>query len=132
MNRQRAQADAAKLIATFVDGVAAAVVAAALQVGLPRTDLQWAAGLLGGGIILTVAVIVLDRISEADYKSILAETQIRGWSEERLLSELRLNNIAASGDNQKVLREVWIALLVQFTVATSSGIVAAIGMLNRA
>lgn len=43
--RQRAQADTAKLLATFAAGVAGALVATALQVGAPE-GLDWASAWL--------------------------------------------------------------------------------------
>jgi uncharacterized membrane protein len=132
MSRQRAQADSAKLVATFVIGVAASVVASALQMNRTGAESynKWASILLALSAILTVFVIILDRISEADHKSLLEEAHVKKWSEAELLEELRTLTITASRDNQKVLREVQLALLLQFVVASVCGITAAIGMLG--
>jgi hypothetical protein len=132
MNRQRAQTDSAKLVATFVVGVVGVIVAASLQLTAPPVaHRQLTAWLLATSVALTVLVIILDRISEADHEGIITEARIRNWGEDRLLQELRLNTITASKDNQKVLHEVWIGLLVQFAAATSCGAIATIGMLSR-
>jgi uncharacterized membrane-anchored protein len=132
MSRQRSQADAAKLVATFVVGVAASTVASALQMNRSGSGTynRWSSALLALSVILTVAVVVLDRISEADHKSILEEAQVRGWSEAKLLEELQVATITASQDNRKVVREIWCALLVQFICASLCGLFATLGMLG--
>ena len=131
MSRQRAQADAAKLVATFVVGIVATLVATSFQVGSPLSDNRWEAVLLAASVILTAMVVFLDRISEADRNAILAEAQVRHWDKQELLTELRMNLIAASKDNQKVLREVRICLFIQFLVAISCGLTAVIAMLHQ-
>jgi hypothetical protein len=131
MSRQRAQADAAKLVATFLVGVVATLVAAMLQLGSPDAYSRWSSGLLAASILLTVVVFGLDRISEADHHGILEQAQVLHWDEQMLLSKLRLNLIAAAKDNQKVLHEVWVGLLIQFISVISCGTVAVLGMLHR-
>lgn len=131
MSRQRAQADAAKLVATFVVGVTASVVASALQMNRSgsATYNKWASVLLALSVFLTALVVLMDRISEADYKSLLGEARIQDWTDSELLKELQVLTITASRDNQKVLREIWFALLTQFLAASACGTIAVLSML---
>ena len=127
--RQKAQADAAKLIATFIVAVAASLVAAQLQEKTSAVFDRWSVILLAVSTVLAVMVVLLDRLSEADHLEILEEARLLGWDNETLLGELRLNSVAAARDNEKVLREVRIALLVQFVCAIAGGAVAVAGLL---
>lgn len=129
-SRQRAQADAAKLVATFVAGVAATLVGTQLQVpGDPGYD-KWSAILLAVSVGLAVVVILLDRLSESDHLQVLEDARVKGWDDEQVMKELRFNAVVASRDNEKVLREVRVALFAQFVCAAASGAVAALGLLG--
>ncbi len=117
--RQRSQVDTAKLVATFAAGVAATLVATALQVGSPSAWDIAAVSLLGATVAATVIVISFDRLTEANHPAILQLKQIHNWSEERLLEELQASLIAAVDANAWVLTAVKIAATVQVMLRCS-------------
>jgi hypothetical protein len=117
-SRQRAQADTAKLLATFASGVAATMVATALQVGATPSGMDRRASIvLGIGLLLTVGVVFLDRLTEADHRVLLQRSVVYGWSEGRLLTEFRAATLAATDANESVLRMVWSALWLQLAAS---------------
>ncbi|GAA0452565.1 hypothetical protein Ade02nite_00530 [Paractinoplanes deccanensis] len=128
--RQRAQADTAKLLATFAAGVAGALVATALQVGAPE-GLDWAsAWLLLMTFVGVLAVIAVDRVAEADHDKVLSLRVVRGWSQEDLLAELRVAELKAVYSNDEVVRAVRGALALQLLLALATGVVAAASLLT--
>ncbi|SNY65337.1 hypothetical protein SAMN05421748_12829 [Paractinoplanes atraurantiacus] len=128
--RQRAQVDTAKLLATFAAGIAGALVATALQVGVPE-GLDWAAAWL---LLVTFAgvlgVIAVDRVAEADHDKVLGLQVLRGWSQEDLLVELRVAELKAVYSNDEVVRLVRSVLAVELLLALATGIVAATSLLT--
>ena len=128
--RQRAQADAAKLLATFSTGVAAALVATGLQVGQPSDWDRRATWILLASGLLAIVVALLDRMKEADLELTLAESQIQGWTEDELVRELRLATLQATYGNAVLLRWVRTALVVQICVSLLDGIAAAQSLLG--
>ena len=66
VSRYRSQADTAKLVVTFTLAVAATLVATALQVGDSTVLDLWSTLLLAVAGIVTLLVVMLDRIKEAD------------------------------------------------------------------
>lgn len=128
--RQRSEADALKLVATFVAGIAAAMTAAALQLDLSRLTAHWAGWLLAGAVLLTLLVFALDRVTEVDVDSVLREASLKGWNQGDILNELRTQTMLSSSENQRVLAEVKLALYAQLTTSIACGAVAAIGMVG--
>jgi len=131
--RQRATADDAKLVATFVAAVAATLVATTLQVGDSPTRLDAAAT---AGLALTVglaAVVVwTDTLREADHQAIITASAGGGsqWSSERLLRELRVATLAAVNGNEAVVTRILRWLTTQLAIAFATGVVAAVSLLR--
>jgi hypothetical protein len=128
--RQRAQVDTAKIIATFTAGVAATLVATALQVGAPTTLDRVASYFLMTSVVATVCVVLLDRIVEADQATVLQNALVNSWSDSEILTQLRLASIAATNFNEDVVRYVRWSLAVQLCISAVAGIVAAISLLS--
>src|SRR3954453_13779802 len=78
----RAGTDVAKLLATFVAGIAATLVASTLQVGATNSLDKWASSLLGVTILATILVIAIDRLQVPDEAKILTESAIYGRSDQ--------------------------------------------------
>jgi hypothetical protein len=128
--RQRAQADVAKLVVTFTTGVAATLVGTALQVS-PTTKLDRAATwVLAAAVILTLIVLFLDRVREADHEALFTEARLRGWDDARLLMELRFAVVAAAQFNLRWLVFVRAAVAAQVSVAIVAGMLAGISLLR--
>jgi hypothetical protein len=124
LTRQRATADNAKLVATFIAAVAATLVATALQVGESARKLDIASVVaLAFGVIVTLAVIGADTICEADHQAILSASVSGGqrWTDEHLLRELRSQSVAAAEGNEAVVRRIRLWLALQVLLALIAG-----------
>jgi hypothetical protein len=128
--RQRAQVDTAKLLATFAAGIAATLVATALQVGDPEQLDRISAWLLAVTFLAAIMVIMLDRIAEANQSQTLELSALGKWDDERLLFELRRATLKAVFSNHEVVRSVKIALAVQLVFSTATGVAAATSLLT--
>ncbi|WP_343973728.1 hypothetical protein [Kribbella koreensis] len=129
--RSRWRADVAKLVVTFTTGVAATVVGTALQVAPTNKTDRVATWLLGGTVVLALAVLVLDRLREPDHAAVLAESAIHGWDEATLIAELRVEVLATAQFNHRWLAVVRGALAVQVSTAIGAGTLAAISLLRE-
>jgi len=126
---QRAQAETVKLLATFSAVFAATIVATGLQVGPPtRLDLV-AAILLLISVAATVAVVLLDRITDVNPGSVLQEATVAGWDDTELVRELRLWRLAAVENNAQVITLLRRALAIQILLSVASATVAAVSLL---
>ena len=124
--RQRAQVDTAKLVATFAAGVAATLVATALQVGTPPTSHDLVATLgLGLVLFLTIAVVLADRITECDHEAVTNASLMHGWDQNRLIAELRTALLVAVTVNAGVVRWVQWALVPQLLLSMATTTLAA-------
>lgn len=117
-DRQRAQTDNAKIVATFVTATAAGLVATGLQVGdtasdLDRSALMW----LGFATVAGVAVALLDRIHEANHSLITMQAHLGGWSDAQLLRTLRDQTLKVVVWNERSVRDVKIALAVNVSLS---------------
>jgi hypothetical protein len=120
-SRQRTQIETAKLLATFAVSASAAIVASALQVG-KSTTWDLAAIILSGVAFLTVVgVIFLDRTTQVDQEQLVIEGQIKQWSDERLLQELRVAFLASVNNNESVVNSVQRATQIQVVEAYAKG-----------
>lgn len=129
--RQRSRADTAKLVATFAAGIAAALVASALQAGAEPSGWDWvSAWALGLTVVLTTGVVLLDRLEEPDHNRVLNLAALGQWSDEHRLFELRAAALEATRTNEGIIRRVTTFLWMQLVVAVLTGTAAAYSMLN--
>ena len=132
-DRQRARADTAKLVATFAAGVAGSLVASALQTGATASSWDWtSAWALAITIVLTVAVVLLDRLTEADHRTILTNAQAAGLDADATLAQLRLAAMTSTKANESVIKAIGVALWLQLISAVFTGSAAAHSMLSGA
>ncbi len=130
MTRQRAQADNAKLIATFAAAIAGGLVASALQAGSQPSRGDWLASwALGLTFVLTLGVMVLDRMEEPDHRQVLERAALATWTDDHRLFELRCTAIAACNLNERTLRLIKMAMWSQLTAAVFTGVLATLSML---
>lgn len=127
--RQRAQVDTAKLIATFSAGIAGTLVATALQVKDPSTLDVVAVWLLAATVVFSIAVILLDRLIEADHAHVLEMSEVHGWTKTEVRSRLREATLSTVKANGAVVTVVRCALAIQVAVAVVTGAVAAASLL---
>jgi hypothetical protein len=127
-SRQRSQVDTAKLLATFATGLAATLVATALQV--PGSD-WWeksAVIILGVASLLSISVLIADRISEVDHAALLSQAHTQQWTAEELLGELRTAQIeAVSGNEGTVSLLRWLSGS-SLVAAVAAGVCATVSM----
>jgi hypothetical protein len=132
MDRQRSQVDAAKLVSTFSVSIAAALVASALQAAAdsPSADERWATWTLAAAIMLTIAVILSDRLVEPNHSRVLELAAIGHWPEHRTIFELRAAATAATYANEGNVRIVRGILWIQLATTVLSGAIAAYSLLR--
>lgn len=127
---QRAQADTAKLLATFTVAIAATFVATALQVGSRSTGLDiWASWILAACFATTIAVLLLDRITDTNIEDAFLLSHANGWTEAELLSHLRTETLRAQVLNASFVSRIWTGVAVQLALAVAAGSVAAVSLL---
>jgi len=127
--RQRAIADNAKLLTTFAVAVAATLVATALQVrdadgSPPDAQAVWSAVSLGGTVIVTVAVILLDHIRVPDVQRIL-DTAGKNFEEVLLKAEL-----VAEIYNEEVISKILRAAIVQLLLVGITSVLASLSLIR--
>jgi heme/copper-type cytochrome/quinol oxidase subunit 4 len=88
MSRQRSQADTAKLLVTFALGIAATLVATALQVGDPNGWDLTATIILGVAFIFALLVIVLDRVKEPNRRWLMDRLARKNMPPDEILDAL--------------------------------------------
>lgn len=129
-DRQRSQSDTMKLLATFASGVAASLAAAALQAtGSAVTD-RWAIGWLTLSCTGTLLVIITDRLSEGDTAGLVQEGQLRNWSSDELMEELRVHSLAAYRFNEGVISQMRYVLAFQIMSSVLCGVFSSISLLG--
>ncbi|WP_143030457.1 hypothetical protein [Blastococcus aurantiacus] len=129
--RQRAAVDTTKLVSTFATGVAGAVVASALQTGTETSAWDWVASWsLAGAFLLTVAVIVADRLKEPDHSRVLESAALGRWGQGRTLFELRQAALWATYSNEGNVRTVRALMWLQLLASVFTGSAAAYSMLS--
>ena len=109
-----------KTVATFASGIAAALVASAMQSygGTPVAISSVAA--LGVSIALVLVIFVVGQLSEPDGKQIEALCVAAGLPPDRVLVLLRLGFEHALDANQEVVRFVTVVAVLQVAAASSS------------
>lgn len=129
--RQRSRADTAKLVATFAAGIAGGLVASALQTGGTPSGWDWAStwGLVVT-VVLTVGVVISDRMTEPDHGKVLTNATTANWDDGRKLIELRLAAVAANYANEQVIRNIQMILSLQVAGAMFTGATGAYSMLS--
>lgn len=126
--RQRSQVETAKLVATFLTGVAATLCASALQVKGTRPLEVESLICLALAAALTIAVILCDRLREAPHKDILVRAGQLAWSQPETLRQLRTAVTDAVNANQRVVTLVQWVTRIQVLVALTSGTLATLSM----
>jgi hypothetical protein len=123
LEKQRAEVDNSKLVATFVTAVAATIVATALQVHpVSVIDLLAAIGLIWC-TIATWKVIEADRLSVADHLNLMTVGKAAGEDADGMLRTLRQGTLGAVDDNETVVKQVRTALRrVLLAAAVGSGL----------
>jgi hypothetical protein len=123
LDRQRAEVDNSKLVATFVTAIAATIVATALQVDpVSVLDLLASIGLVWC-TIATWKVIQADRISVPDHLKLMTLGQAEGEDSDGMLRKLRQGTLASVDDNETVVEQVRTALRrVLVAAAVGSGL----------
>jgi hypothetical protein len=117
-------------IATFATGVAATLVASALQDGkISEWDLR-SAILLGLAGLSALGVAGVNRERAVDYVAVLLEAQTRGWDGDRIVAELRIDALTASIFNEGVRTQIRRVLLAQLLLAAASSSAAALSLLT--
>jgi preprotein translocase subunit SecG len=126
---QRTRIETAKLLATFVAGMAGAVVATALQVGDPNGLDVTAVVFLLLTALGVVIVILLDRTKDVDVEAVALDAQLSGWNQTRLLEELRRLSYAAMNSNEAVVRATRTAASLTAVSALLAGVFATVSLL---
>lgn len=123
--RQRSQVDTAKLVTTFATGIAASLVAAAIQVqGTSRAE-GWSVWGLAAASLLAILGAFADRLMEAAHDAVIERSKIEEWDDELLVRKLRVATLAAVRHNEAIV--LWVRCLAvgQILVAAASGGLAA-------
>lgn len=126
LDRQRAQVETAKLVTTFATAIAATVLASALQVlrGTPET--KWSSGFLAACFLVTILVMVADRISEPD----LDPSVIKLFATHDAFREyVEAKALKAEYFNASVLDQIRMLVGLQLALAGISGAIAACSLL---
>ena len=127
--RQRAQADNAKLIATFVAAIVATLVATGLQVGSPSwLDVLATLGLTIV-VILTWCVIQNDRLQEVDEARVDQVLLNSAWAWDRKREELDQLTQALVYFNDDLLEWMISGARWQLAAAAATSILAAASLL---
>jgi ATP-dependent protease HslVU (ClpYQ) peptidase subunit len=122
--RQRSQVDTAKLVTTFATGVAAALVATAIQVpGISKREV-WSIWALAAAVALTILGVFADRLKEASHDHLIERSKIEGWDDDTLVRRLRAAMVAAVRLNEGVVTLVRVVAVTQVLVASASGALA--------
>ena len=131
MARQRSQADTAKLLVTFALGIAATLVATALQVGdVPnRLDL-WATFVLGAAFLVALLVILLDRVQEPDRRWLMDRLARTYLPTEAVLDKLAELEGDRHEHNDGVVSSLKVTSMIQLLLSGVAGVLAAVSMLR--
>lgn len=127
LSRQRAQAETAKLMATFASALSGALVGTAFQVHgrSPNTvDLVSLALMVLAGI-LTVGVLLSDRLREVDHERILTQGVSAALTQEEQLVALRTAALAALSLNDDVVKRMRALMLTQLLAALGATMLSA-------
>lgn len=127
--RQRTQIETAKLLATLAVSAAAAIVASALQAGRSKPWTLLSVIILAVAFLAVVLIIMLDRMTQVNQDHIVAEAQVRGWNEDRMLQELQLAFVVSVYNNEEIVRSVRLATQLQVALSIASAVGATISLL---
>lgn len=117
---QRTQVEAAKLLSTLGVATAAVFVGSALQVGRNRSEDVTAAWLIACAFVSVVLVILLDRSTIADHKTLLYEAGLGNFDEQQGLTRLRKDAMISVLNNDAVVRQVRIVAALTLLLAVAS------------
>ena len=127
---QHARADSAKLVVTFLAGIAVTITATALQVVRPVT--WWVKGAVAVtfvALVLTVLVIVWDRLKDPDHEATLTRAVGLGRTEQEKVDDLRLAVFTVMLFNEDQLRRQRSWVPWQVAVAMAACVLGAASLL---
>ncbi len=119
---QHGRADAVKLVATFAAGVAATLVASCLSSGTTTATDRLATWLLAAAVLMTISLMIFDRIVDPDIDATLVAAAHKGWSLKKTQWWITR---AAVVENRKILLLLRRSLFVQLGFAAAAGATAA-------
>jgi hypothetical protein len=126
--RQSAQVDSAKLLVTFALAFSGTLVATALQVA-PQGRLDLAASLVVGvGFLLTVTVILLDRLKWPSRRKMLDRQADLGWTDAQLLAYIRSATRDVEEENEATVGRVHCFARYQLLVSGAAAVLAVISL----
>jgi hypothetical protein len=127
---QRSRIETAKLLATFSAGMAAAVVATALQVGDPNVLDGIAVVFLSLAFAGAIAAILLDRTKDVDVDAVVRDAHVGGWTHIQLINALRQASYTALTYNRSVVNSTRLSALYAASAAFASGALATLSLLQ--
>jgi hypothetical protein len=135
--RQHALVANAKLVTTFIAGIAAALDASALQAlagNRLTTASSWrlataSSWLLALAVLLVVGVMLADRLKDANYNNIIADCAAQNLTDIETVNKLRTESLRAVENNESVISLVKSIVIAQVLTAILSGVLAALSML---
>jgi hypothetical protein len=129
--RQSSQVDTVKLVVTFSLAISSTMVATALQVTPPQGKLDLAASVvLGAGFLLTIAVILMDRLKWPSRRKLLQKQTDNGWTDHQLLTYITSASRDAEEENETVVRRVKTLAESQLILAGPAGTLAVIWLIG--
>jgi hypothetical protein len=123
--RQEAVRNTTLPLVTFAEGIAAALVVSALQVGKHQYLLAAASILLGLGVIAIFVVLSRDRFVVVDERRL----RTLGLDDSQLLKELRTLQLAVILVNDDVVASMRKAAFIQAIIAATATVLAVLSML---
>lgn len=134
--RQHARVANAKLVTTFVAGIAAALDASALQALAGyrlATASSWrlataSSWLLVLAVLLVIGVMLADRLKDANYNNIIADCAAQGLTDIDTVNKLRSESLRAVENNESIISQVKSIVIAQVLTAIASGALAALSM----
>ena len=127
--------ETAKLVVTFGTGIAAALVASALQVNGQSREAHLASWLLMGSVLMVVGVIVCDRLKVVDHVKEVAAANRRakpeasvGMLHDEIVLRMQEAIISSVEFNRGAVALVKAVAGIQVLVSSASGAAAALAM----
>lgn len=126
--RQQAQVENAKLITTFVAGIAAALDASALQVR-GSSSLTVASSIsLVLAILFVIAILLADRLTDANYAAVVTDAKAQGLDDAETVNRLRTASANAVDVNDSVVFGIRCLTVAQLMLALASAVLAVLAL----
>lgn len=127
---QRAQVEAAKLLAALGLASAGGFVASALEVGNHQGYEIAASVLVAATFLAVVVVVLLDRTTVADHEAIMVRAAMGEFDDHSALKALQRDEMISVLNNDAVVRQVRWGTGVALLLALASAVVAVYSMLT--